>query len=88
MADPERLMATSAPGVFVAGDGAGIGGADVAEQEGRLAGLGAAVHVGRLDPGQGARPGRAGAPPRSAASAVPADASGACSRRDRASTGW
>ena len=50
MADPERLMATSAPGVFVAGDGAGIGGADVAEQEGRLAGLGAAVHVGRLDP--------------------------------------
>ena len=50
VADPERLMATSAPGVFVAGDGAGIGGADVAEQEGRLAGLGAAVHVGRLDP--------------------------------------
>jgi len=49
-ADPERLMATSAPGVFVAGDGAGIDGADVAEQEGRLAGLGAALHVGRLDP--------------------------------------
>lgn len=50
VADPERLMATSAPGVFVAGDGAGIGGADVAEQEGRLAGVGAALHVGRLDP--------------------------------------
>jgi hydrogen cyanide synthase HcnB len=49
-ADRERLMATSVPGVFVAGDGAGIGGADVAEQEGRLAGLGAALHVGRLDP--------------------------------------
>jgi NADPH-dependent 2,4-dienoyl-CoA reductase/sulfur reductase-like enzyme len=48
-ADAERLMATSVPGVFVAGDGAGIGGADVAEQEGRLAGLGAALHVGRLD---------------------------------------
>ena len=49
-ADAESLMATSAPGVFVAGDGAGIDGADVAEQEGRLAGLGAALHVGRLDP--------------------------------------
>jgi NADPH-dependent 2,4-dienoyl-CoA reductase/sulfur reductase-like enzyme len=48
-ADAERLMATSVPGVFVAGDGAGIGGADVAEQEGRLAGLGAALQVGRLD---------------------------------------
>lgn len=47
-ADPERLMATSVPGVFVAGDGAGVGGADVAEVEGCLAGLGAAQHVGRL----------------------------------------
>jgi NADPH-dependent 2,4-dienoyl-CoA reductase/sulfur reductase-like enzyme len=52
VADPERLMATSAPGVFVAGDGAGIGGADVAEQEGRLAGLGAALNVGRRDRAQ------------------------------------
>ena len=48
VADPERLMATSSPGVFVAGDGAGVGGADVAEAEGRLAGFGAAAHVGRL----------------------------------------
>jgi NADPH-dependent 2,4-dienoyl-CoA reductase/sulfur reductase-like enzyme len=47
-ADPGRLMATSAAGVFVAGDGAGVGGADVAEQQGRLAGLGAAHHVGKL----------------------------------------
>lgn len=46
--DPARLMATSSPGVFVAGDGSGVAGADVAEGEGRLAGLGAAQHVGRL----------------------------------------
>jgi thioredoxin reductase/bacterioferritin-associated ferredoxin len=48
VSDPERLMATSAPGIFVAGDGAGVGGADVAEEEGRLAGLGAALFVGKL----------------------------------------
>jgi NADPH-dependent 2,4-dienoyl-CoA reductase/sulfur reductase-like enzyme len=48
VADPERLMATSSPGVFVAGDGAGVAGADVAEAQGRLAGLGAAQHVGRI----------------------------------------
>src|SRR5262249_43625001 len=47
-ADPERLMATSVAGVFVAGDGAGVAGADVAEARGRLAGLGAARHVGRI----------------------------------------
>jgi NADPH-dependent 2,4-dienoyl-CoA reductase/sulfur reductase-like enzyme len=61
-ADPERLMATSMPGVFVAGDGAGVGGADVAEVQGRLAGLGAAQHVGRLDAMEArvrARPARA-----------------------------
>jgi bacterioferritin-associated ferredoxin len=48
VADPEGLMATSSPGVFVAGDGAGVAGADVAEAQGRLAGLGAAQHVGKL----------------------------------------
>jgi len=48
LADPARFMATSAPGVFVAGDGAGVAGADVAEAQGRLAGLGAARHVGRI----------------------------------------
>ena len=41
IADPGRLMATSAPGVYVAGDGAGVAGADVAEAQGRLADLGA-----------------------------------------------
>src|SRR5262249_3969587 len=48
VADPGRFMATSSPGVFVAGDGAGVAGADVAEAQGRLAGLGAAQHVGRI----------------------------------------
>jgi hydrogen cyanide synthase HcnB len=48
VSDLERLMATSTPGIFVAGDGAGVGGADVAEEEGRLAGLGAALFVGKL----------------------------------------
>jgi len=39
---------TSQPGVFVAGDGAGIGGAEAAELRGSLAGLKAAVTVGGL----------------------------------------
>ncbi len=87
VADPERLMATSAPGVFVAGDGAGVGGADVAEQQGRLAGLGAALHVGRLDPAW-ARSGPRRRFARSAASPRSGGRSGACSRRARASTSW
>ncbi len=49
-ADRGRLMATSVPGVFVAGDGTGIGGAEVAAAEGHLAGLGAAAHTGHLGP--------------------------------------
>ena len=39
---------SSQPGVFVAGDGAGIGGAKAAELRGALAGLKAAVQLGRL----------------------------------------
>ncbi|WP_431282522.1 NAD(P)/FAD-dependent oxidoreductase [Humitalea sp. 24SJ18S-53] len=41
--------ATSVPGVRVAGDGAGIDGAEVAPLTGRLAALGAALDLGRLD---------------------------------------
>jgi thioredoxin reductase len=48
VAAPERLMATSVPGVFVAGDGAGVAGAETAQAQGVLAGLGAARHLGRL----------------------------------------
>jgi thioredoxin reductase/bacterioferritin-associated ferredoxin len=49
VADPGRLMVTTAPGVFVAGDGAGVMGLAVAREQGRLAGLGAAGFVGQLD---------------------------------------
>lgn len=43
-------QATSVPGVFAAGEVTGIGGADVAELEGYLAGTSAARYLGRLDP--------------------------------------
>jgi thioredoxin reductase len=39
---------TSQPGIFVAGDGAGIGGAGVARARGELAALGIALRAGRL----------------------------------------
>jgi thioredoxin reductase/bacterioferritin-associated ferredoxin len=41
-------MQTDQPGVFVAGDGAGIAGVLVAKMEGTLAGLFAAVHAGSI----------------------------------------
>src|SRR5262245_23026566 len=40
-------LETSAPGVFAAGDGAGIGGAEAAMVEGRLAALAVAARLGR-----------------------------------------
>jgi len=43
----ERLQ-TSTPGLFVAGEAAGIAGASAAILEGRLAGLGAACRLGRI----------------------------------------
>jgi hypothetical protein len=42
-------MRTSVPGVLAAGDGTGVEGALVAADEGRLAGLGAALELGRVD---------------------------------------
>jgi len=39
---------SSQPGIFVAGDGAGIGGAQAAVFRGKLAGLGAAMNLGRV----------------------------------------
>jgi bacterioferritin-associated ferredoxin len=41
----DERMATSVPGVFAAGDGAGVGGGPLALIEGRIAGLAAATHV-------------------------------------------
>ena len=51
---PERDagLQTTLPGLFVAGDGAGIGGKDVAMWEGRLAALGAAGQLGRTAPAE------------------------------------
>ena len=46
-------MQTDQPGVFVAGDGAGIAGVLVAKMEGTLAGLYAAVHAGSISDRQG-----------------------------------
>lgn len=43
----DEWLATTLAGLFVAGDGAGIGGKDVAQLEGQLAALGAARHMGR-----------------------------------------
>ena len=48
---PDRCMATSVPGVFVAGDGAGVAGAEAGRLQGALAGLGAARHAGKLSDG-------------------------------------
>jgi thioredoxin reductase/bacterioferritin-associated ferredoxin len=42
----DNTMQTDQPGVFVAGDGAGIAGVLVARREGAIAGLNAAVHAG------------------------------------------
>lgn len=42
-------METTRPGIFAAGDGAGVGGAALSRSEGRVAGLAAAFRVGCLD---------------------------------------
>jgi NADPH-dependent 2,4-dienoyl-CoA reductase/sulfur reductase-like enzyme len=44
----DERMQTSLPGLYAAGDGAGIGGADLARLEGRIAGLAVAQDLGRL----------------------------------------
>jgi len=44
----DSAMRTTVPGLFAAGDGAGIGGALSAEDEGRIAGIRAAQHAGAL----------------------------------------
>jgi len=48
----DRTMQTSLPGVFVAGDSAGVEEASTAMEEGRLAGIGAASSLGYLGNGQ------------------------------------
>ncbi len=55
--------ATSVPGISIAGDGAGIAGAEAAVERGRIAALGAAQRLGRVD---AARRDRDAAAPRAA----------------------
>ena len=45
----DRDMRTTQPRLYAAGDGAGVGGAEAAETEGRIAGLAAALDLGKLD---------------------------------------
>lgn len=54
---PQRsaLMETTVPGLFAVGDGAGVGGALVAVEEGRVAGITAAVQLGALTAAEAAR---------------------------------
>ena len=44
----DKYMETTLPGVFVAGDGAGIAGAQVAVEEGRLTGIAASQQLGHI----------------------------------------
>lgn len=46
----DSWMTSSQPGLYVAGETTGVAGADAAMQEGRLAGLGVALALGRLTP--------------------------------------
>ena len=51
----DALMQTSVPGVFAAGDGAGIGGAAAALEEGRIAGITAAEQAGFIPASEAAK---------------------------------
>jgi NADPH-dependent 2,4-dienoyl-CoA reductase/sulfur reductase-like enzyme len=50
--DLDEWCQASRPGIYVAGDGSGIGGAEAARQRGELAALGIALHTGRLQAAQ------------------------------------
>ncbi|MBN7795594.1 NAD(P)/FAD-dependent oxidoreductase [Parahaliea mediterranea] len=61
LARTDEWMRGSLPGVYVAGELTGIGGADVSQREGEIAGLAAAMDAGVLAPGvaaERARPAR------------------------------
>ncbi|MCR4441465.1 MAG: NAD(P)/FAD-dependent oxidoreductase [Peptococcaceae bacterium] len=49
--DHNEFMETNIPGIYVAGDIAGVEEASTAMEEGRLAGIGAAASLGYLEPG-------------------------------------
>lgn len=50
----DEWMRTTVPGVLAAGDGSGIGGSRIAIEEGRLAGIAAAIELGRITRAQAA----------------------------------
>lgn len=52
--DLDAWQQASLPGIYVAGDGAGIGGAEAARTRGELAAVGIALHAGKLQEGQAA----------------------------------
>jgi NADPH-dependent 2,4-dienoyl-CoA reductase/sulfur reductase-like enzyme len=54
----DENMQTNQPGVFVAGDGAGIAGVLVAKMQGTIAGLYAAAHIGTISADQAAQTSR------------------------------
>jgi D-hydroxyproline dehydrogenase subunit alpha len=51
----DELMRTSVPGILSAGDGSGTGGSRIAIEEGALAGIGAALELGRITPDEANR---------------------------------
>lgn len=51
----DAMMRTTVPGIFAAGDGAGVGGAAAAVEEGRVAGLTAAEEAGTITAKEAAR---------------------------------
>lgn len=51
----DMAMRTSVPGVYAAGDGAGVGGVLVAVEEGRIAGISAAADAGVITPAEARR---------------------------------
>ena len=51
----DACMQTSVPGVFAAGDGAGIGGVAIAVEEGRIAGITAAEQAGAISEDEAAK---------------------------------
>ncbi len=58
MPDHNEFMETNIPGIFVAGDVAGVEEASTAMEEGRLAGIGAAASLGYLNESEREREGK------------------------------
>ena len=53
--EADRWMRSSVPGLYVAGETTGVGGAEIALAEGRIAGLAIALDAGRIEPDNAAQ---------------------------------